>query len=246
MQNPLRGLSHIFIGNPPTPPRPFTPSNDKDPVTTELEQQRLRVEIRKLTAEADKEEIYLATSQEGRLMSNFKARMIHFNDRVDSYTVANCMEMVRAYASLDPTGRIEIIFNSGGGSVLDGLELYDHIMAARASGTPIDTTILGLGASMAGVLSQAGEVRRMGKHAHLMIHEIASLNFGTLSSIKDSVKFSERLYDRLLGILAERSKLTIDEIRAHADRRDWWLDSEESLKFGFIDSVVPSVESSVA
>lgn len=211
------------------------------PSKAALERLKLDAEIRKLNAEALNAE---ASAERARFYWQAepdRLRVYRFNDAVTIETVSHCTRFLNSRLADDPSGGVEIVFNSPGGSVTDGLELYDAILAHRAAGARIDTTAHGMAASMAGVLMQAGEVRRAGPNALLMIHEIASLNIGKLSQMKDSVKLSERLYERLLAILASRSKLAVDEIRERAERRDWWLDAAEALEFGFIDELLPTV-----
>jgi ATP-dependent protease ClpP protease subunit len=59
----------------------------------------------------------------------------------------------------DSARPITITINSPGGSVMDGLALYDKILRLRRKGTPIETRATGLVASMATILLQAGDVR---------------------------------------------------------------------------------------
>jgi ATP-dependent Clp endopeptidase proteolytic subunit ClpP len=205
----------------------------------ELEVAKLEAEVRQTEAVALEAEVDAARARHGWETRQEAYRSYHFNAEINGSSVAGCISWLDHLARIDPSAPIEVIFNSPGGTVIDGLQLYDHILGLRAGGTPINTTVLGMGASMAGVLSQAGERRRMGRRAYLMIHEVASLNIGKVSELKDRVKVSERLYDTLLGILSSRSNLTVEEIRERADRKDWWIDAQEARELGLVDEVVP-------
>lgn len=216
-------------------------SKSSDPARDALERDKLKQELRKLTAEADMAEQERGLRLEAQATRKDTRRVVNFNDGVGSVSVAICKEKLAHLVTLDPKAPIEIVFNSPGGSVIDGFDLYDTILQLRSSGTPINTTILGMGASMGGVLSQAGGIRRIGPHGLLMIHEVANFTVGKLSTLKDDVKLSERLYDKLITILAKRSTLTVEEIKEKANRQDWWCDSEEALRYGFVDEVLPSV-----
>lgn len=229
------------------------PAKKKDPTTEALEQEKLKLEIarleldnRKLATDVQSFELAYKREQENWGVRFNAQRVYHFNDAIFGDAVAHCMMWIRDRISIDPNAPIEIIFNSPGGSVLDGLELYDHLLDLRAGGTRIDTTILGMAASMAGVVSQVGETRRIGPNAYFMVHEVASVTLGKLSTMKDAVKLSERLYDRCLGILASRSRMSVAEIRDMAERKDWWLSADEAMERGFVDVILSTPYSQVA
>ena len=129
--------------------------------------------------------------------------------------------------------------NSPGGSITDGLAIFDQIMRMRRSGTKITTRATGLCASMAAVLLQAGEDRIMDPRAKLLIHEGSTSFQGSLSvgEQDDFRSFSEMLQSDLLDILAERSTLSRRAIKTKWRRKDWYLGSAEALKLGFVDRV---------
>ena len=217
----------------------------KDPSKAVLEKKKLEAEIAQLEMSSRSSAIDLELKELDyrQKLENFRTRMyaqrtFHFNDVIFGDSVAFCMNRIQDYVDLDPNAPITIVLNSPGGSVMDGFQLYDFILDIRSRGVRIDTVVMGMGASMAGVVAQAGESRIIGPNAYFMVHEVASMSLGKLSSMKDAVKFSERLYDRLLGILASRSKLSVEEIRQRADRKDWWLCASEAFEHGFIDRIL--------
>lgn len=136
-----------------------------------------------------------------------------------------------------PRPPIQINLNSPGGSVMDGLALYDTILRLRRKGFTVNTRATGLVASMATILLQAGEERVADANVSILVHEIAGATGGKISGIRDEARAMERLNQRLLGILAERSTLTAEEIKERADYREWWLDAEEALELGFVDRI---------
>lgn len=131
---------------------------------------------------------------------------------------------------------IEIVFDSPGGSVFAGLALFDFIQTLKES-HHVATSTVGMAASMGGILLQAGDERIAGRNSFMLIHEVSSGSMGKVSDMEDSVKFANKLQDRLVGILAERSTLTERQIKARWKKTDWWLDSTEMLELGFIDRV---------
>lgn len=148
-----------------------------------------------------------------------------------------CIEDLGTWRRQDPKQPIKIIFNSPGGSVFEGLALYDYIQETRESGTRVDTMALGMAASMGGVLLQAGETRTMSRHSYLLIHEVSAGAMGNVSELEDELKFTKRLQDRLLSILSERASMTKQQIARKWKKTDWWLDAQEALALGFCDEV---------
>lgn len=130
---------------------------------------------------------------------------------------------------------ITIRFFSPGGDVIAGLALYDYLIALRNEGIVVNTHALGWTASMAGVLLQAGTTRFVGPNAFMLVHEVGTFAAGTVSEVEDEAKFSKRLQDRILAILASRAILSERQIAARWKRRDWWLDADEMLALGLAD-----------
>jgi ATP-dependent protease ClpP protease subunit len=132
---------------------------------------------------------------------------------------------------------LEVIMNSPGGSVLDGLCFYDFLLDLRAQGHPITIVGLGMVASMAGPLLQAADWRILGKSAYMLIHEVSASAVGTVSDMEDRAEFAKRLQKRLVAILAARSTLSERQIETRSKRKDWWFSADEALEMGFCDEV---------
>lgn len=167
----------------------------------------------------------------------YQHRIYNFFGKVDSKSAADCLETMTYWSRLDPKCSITLIFNSPGGSVIDGLALFDELLVLRENGHHITTVARGMAASMGAVLLQAGDTRVVGKNAHMLIHQISYGAMGSFGEIEDEVAFAKQLQDRLLDILAERSSFSKTQIKNRWERRDWWLGSEEVLKGGFADRV---------
>ena len=221
---------------------------------TIAETEKVRFEIAKLKAEADKTAAEAEnaanmaiisrlarenTEREVRasLASNDFNRVYLFNGSVTEATVRLAINRLTEWHRVYPGEDMEIIFSSGGGSIVDGMALYDFITDLRASGHRITTSTLGIAASMAGILLQAGDVRTMGREAWLMIHEAAFRTEGKIGEIEDTVDWIKKVQERVLLIFAMRSKMTTEEIRAKWTRRDWWIDSDEALRLGLVDAL---------
>ncbi len=128
--------------------------------------------------------------------------------------------------------------SSPGGSVIDGLALYDFLLGLRKK-VEVRTVVLGIAASMATILLQAGTHRVVGPNSRILIHEIQAEHEGklTLSEMEDQTKLFDIINQNLYTILSERSGVPVKDIQTKAKRRDWWLSADEVVKKGFADEI---------
>ena len=212
-----------------------------------LELDKLKAETRKVEAEALKFEMEAGISQLDyekahatrvkELLSDDENHLYRFSKEVSTSSVQACMSKLTQWHRSDPKCKIEIVFSSPGGSIIDGFELFDYIQELRNKGHEITTGSLGMAASMAGILLQAGSKRWIGHQAWLMIHRAAFGAIGKTFEIEDEVKLVKRIEERIVDIFTSRSKLTKGRIKRNWDRKDWWIDADECLELGLVDEV---------
>ena len=128
---------------------------------------------------------------------------------------------------------INLLINSNGGSVTDGLGFIDMCRQVKDSGRTINSEVIGYAASMGGVMLQCGKTRTMGRESWLLIHRVSSWFGNSTSDAQLSHDYCMQLQKQCFGILAERSVFTADEVQAHCHDQDWWLTAAEALKYGF-------------
>jgi len=160
-----------------------------------------------------------------------------FYGAVTISTVDQAIQTLTAWHRLNEGVDLEIIFNSPGGSVIDGFELFDFIVDLRANGHQVTTGCTGMAASMAGILVQAGDIRWMSRESWYMIHRAAFGAVGKTFEVEDTVEWIKRIEARIQDIFVARSKLTKREITKKWDRKDWWISSDEALAKGLVDEV---------
>lgn len=172
------------------------------------------------------------------ISSNDQNRLYDYIGPVSTTTTETCMQTLGRWKrqSKNP---ITIRISSPGGSVIDGLALYDFIEGIKASGINVRVVVLGIAASMAGVLLQAASDhgRVVAPNARFLIHEIAGGTIGKLSDMEDETKLYKSLNEQLYDLLSRRSKMTRKEIEVRAKRRDWWQSAREALDAGFADEI---------
>ena len=209
---------------------------------TEAERLASLAEAAKYAAETKLLGEQYLTELEGRIAreSYSRARRIYdFVGDVEEVPVKDAVDELNDWAmrNKDP---ITIRLNSPGGTVFDGFALYDFVSLLRKEhGIHVTVHAMGHAASMASVLLQAGDTRLISKNSWFMVHEPASLALGKASAIKDEARLLERIHKQMVGILAERSSLSVVQIRKRCERKDWWLDAGEAVKFGFADRIAP-------
>ena len=153
--------------------------------------------------------------------------------------VANIIQAQLLYLdSLDQDKDILIYLNTPGGSVYAGLGIYDTMQYINCD---ISTICTGMAASMGAVILCAGAKgkRTALKHSRVMIHQPMGGASGQASDIEITAKEIQKLKKELYEIIANHSGKTYKQVWKDGDR-DYWMTSEEALKYGMIDEVLVS------
>jgi ATP-dependent Clp endopeptidase proteolytic subunit ClpP len=179
---------------------------------------------------AERQAAELAASPDSR-------RIYTFNGTVSGMNVEHAIRTLGQWSRRDPGSPIELVIDTPGGNVFDGLALFDFIQSLRENGHHVITSTVGMAASMGGVLLQAGDERVAGRNSFMLIHEVSSGAQGKVADIEDQVAFTKVLQAKLVTLLAERSTMTVQQIKRKWVKTDWWLDAEQMLALGFIDRI---------
>lgn len=208
-----------------------------------LELERKAAETRKFQLEGDELELKVADLQrhqewvQSRPGETPEQLVYTFDERVDAATVRMCMETLTLWSRRHPGSSLKLIFNSPGGHMIDGFALFDFLLELRSQGHVVETVALGMAASMAGVLLQAGTTRVVGPNSWMLIHEVSAGALGTTSEMEDAVNFTKRLQSQMLDLLSERATVTRATIARRWKKTDWWLNAEEMVQYGFADEI---------
>lgn len=135
-----------------------------------------------------------------------------------------------------PGKEITLYINSPGGIVTSGMVIYDTMQMISS---PVRTVCIGLAASMGSIILSGGEKgkREIWPSGRVMIHQpsIGGL-YGQASDLQIHAKEIGRTKDMSARILAENCGKTFEQVMGDFDR-DYWMNSEESLKYGIVDSL---------
>jgi ATP-dependent Clp protease protease subunit len=163
-------------------------------------------------------------------------RIIFLGVPIDD-TVANIIQAQLLFLeSTDPTKDIQIYFNSPGGAVHAGLGIYDTMQYISAD---VATICTGMAASMAAVLLTAGAKGKRSalRHSRVMIHQPMGGAQGQASDIEITAREILKIKKELYKIIAEHSGQDFETIEKDSDR-DYWMTSEEAVKYGMIDEIL--------
>lgn len=141
-------------------------------------------------------------------------------------------------SKMDPTRPITIYIDSYGGYV-DALAKM--IETLEEVPNPIITACMGKAMSCGAILLSHGDIRFLGKHSRVMIHEVSAGTSGNVHDMKEDVKETERINKHFMGLLAKNCGFkSYDEFRQvlkDLDGRDLYLAADDAIKFGVVDSI---------
>ncbi len=163
-------------------------------------------------------------------------RIIFLGVPVDYYVSNVIQAQLLFMESTDPKRDIQIFINSPGGSVIDGLGIYDTMQYVSPD---IATICTGLAASMGAVLLAAGAKGKRSclKHSQIMLHQPSGGAQGQVSDIEISYKLIKKMQKSLYDILSSHTGQSYEKVEADCDR-DNWLTGEEAKAYGLIDEVL--------
>ena len=165
-----------------------------------------------------------------------KERIIFLADEVNSVTAGLVVAQLLFLESEDPNKDIHFYINSPGGSVTDGMAIYDTMKYVKCD---VCTTCIGMAASMGAFLLAGGtKGKRFAlPNAEIMIHQPSGGAQGQASDIKINADHILRIRDRLNRILADNTGQDLEKIQADTER-DNWLTAQEAKEYGLIDAVI--------
>ena len=165
-----------------------------------------------------------------------KDRIILLMEEVTPQLAASIICQLLYLEKEDAKAPIKIYINSPGGSVNDGLAIYDMMKHVSC---PIQTVCVGMAASMAAVLLMAGDKgnRYAMQNSVVMIHQPSGGCHGQASDIQIHAERILELKKKLNRIIHETTKLTPEEISLYVER-DTYIEPKKAKEWGIIDKIV--------
>ena len=136
----------------------------------------------------------------------------------------------------DPGKEITFYINSPGGVITSGMVIYDTMQMISS---PVSTVCMGMAASMGSILLSGGAKgkRFIFPHGEVMIHQPSGGGQGTSADLEIMAVQIQKAKELGAKILADNCGQSYDKVMEDFDR-DYWMDPEESKKYGIIDNIL--------
>ena len=163
-------------------------------------------------------------------------RIIMLSEEVNDTTASLVVAQLLYLESQDPDKDIQLYINSPGGSVTDGMAIYDTMQYVKCD---VSTICIGLAASMgAFLLSSGAKGKRIAlPNSEIMIHQPSAGTQGQITDMAIHLKRLEVVKSRMNRILAENTGKPIEVVTADCER-DNFMTAQEALAYGLIDQVI--------
>jgi ATP-dependent Clp protease protease subunit len=172
-----------------------------------------------------------------------QARIIYLGTAVDD-EVSNAIVSQLLYLGWeDSETDIVMYVNSPGGSVLDGMAIYDTMQLIKPD---VSTVCLGKAASMGAVILSGGTKgkRYCTANSTVLIHQVMGGIQGSASDIEITAQEILRLRQRLNTILSDNCGQPFDKVSRDSDR-DYWMDAQSAVDYGIVDHVLTELPDSL-
>ena len=163
-------------------------------------------------------------------------RIVFLNGEVNEASASVIVAELLYLEAQDPDKDIQFYINSPGGSVTDGLAIYDTMQYIKAD---VSTICVGMAASMGAFLLSSGAPVKRGclPNAEVMIHQVLGETKGQETDIQIEARHMGRIKKTLTEIIARNCGKPYDQVYADCERNNW-MSAEEAKEYGLIDSVI--------
>ena len=163
-------------------------------------------------------------------------RIVFLGEEVNATTASLVVAQLLYLEAQDPDKDIQFYINSPGGSVTDGMAIYDTMQYIKCD---VSTLCIGMAASMgAFLLSSGAKGKRLAlPNAEIMIHQPSAGTQGQITDMAIHLKRLEIIKKRMNHILADNTGKPLEVVTADCER-DNFMSAEEAKEYGLIDKVI--------
>lgn len=140
-------------------------------------------------------------------------------------------QFVKEIDDLGEIKTLDIFINSPGGSVYEGLAIYNRLSMHKAKKT---VHIDGLAASIASVIAMSGDTIVMPENALMMIHDPWTFAMGNADEMRKTADVLDKMKDSLVMAYKGKSDLDEDEIKQMMTD-ETWMNGNDAMEKGFCD-----------
>lgn len=163
---------------------------------------------------------------------------IDIYDEIGGYGIT-AQAFITAIKSVQGLKRVNMRINSPGGSVFDGLAIYNYLNSLEAE---VVCRIDGICASIASVIMCAADKVIMPRNAFIMVHNpVAGLVQGTAGDMKEMAEFLDKMSVAVARVYAQKTGMSEDGCKALMDK-ETWMDGEEAIKMKFADELTDAIQ----
>ena len=163
-------------------------------------------------------------------------RIVFLGEEVNATTASLVVAQLLYLEAQDPDKDIQFYINSPGGSVTDGMAIYDTMQYIKCD---VSTICIGMAASMgAFLLSSGAKGKRLAlPNAEIMIHQPSAGTQGQITDMAIHLKRLEIIKKRMNHILADNTGKPLEVVTADCER-DNFMSAEEAKEYDLIDKVI--------
>lgn len=163
-------------------------------------------------------------------------RIIFLGEEVNATTASLIVAQMLYLEAQDPDKDIQFYINSPGGSVTDGMAIYDTMQYVKCD---VSTICIGMAASMgAFLLSSGAKGKRLAlPNAEIMIHQPSAGAQGQITDMAIHLKRLEIIKKRMNHILADNTGKPLEVVTADCER-DNFMSADEAVEYGLLDKVI--------
>jgi ATP-dependent Clp protease protease subunit len=158
---------------------------------------------------------------------------------VDDKSARDITSRLMYLDAIEPGKEIKFYINSPGGVVTSGMVIYDTMQMISS---PVSTICMGMAASMGSILLSGGKKgsRYIYPHGEVMIHQPSGGGQGTSADLEIMAEQIRKIKKLGAQILADNCGQTFEKVMKDFDR-DYWMNAEESVKYGIVDDVLNKI-----
>lgn len=143
----------------------------------------------------------------------------------------------RALDGYENVSEINLSLHSPGGSVFDGLAIYNQLKNHPAT---VNVMVDGLAASIASVIAMAGDSITIPENAFFMIHKPFMSTQGNADAFRDSADLLDKVETTLLAAYRDKTGLPYNEL-SEMLAAETWLTGIEAVAMGFADQIAEPI-----
>lgn len=163
-------------------------------------------------------------------------RIVFLGEQVNESTANVVVAQLLHLAYVDPKKDIKLYINSPGGSVYDGMAIYDTMQYISPD---VQTIGIGLQASMGAFLLSSGTKgkRFLLPHSKVMIHQPSHATRGKVTDMEIDLKEGIAVKEMLAGLLAKNTGQKLAKVKDDMER-DYWMTPQEAKGYGLVDEII--------